>query len=109
MLRWPEIAGVAEVMNMRGVLDRSEPMQGVVAAGLASGKLICGHARGLEGVSLQGLPPRAFSRTTRSPRATTCWPSCAPASPIELRGSHDYVLPGRGAGAGHPCRICRRP
>ncbi len=55
MLRWPEITGVAEVMNMRGVLDRSEPMQGVVAAGLASGKLVCGHARGLEGVSLQGF------------------------------------------------------
>ena len=81
MLSWPEIGGVAEVMNMRGVIDRSEPrMQRIVDAGLASGKLVCGHARGLEGADLQAFVAAGISRTTRSPRATICWPSCAPAS-----------------------------
>src|SRR5690348_10940816 len=45
MLRWPEIAGVAEVMDMRGVLERGPRARGIVDAGLASGKLVCGHAR----------------------------------------------------------------
>src|SRR5271165_4451598 len=55
MLRWPEIAGVAEVMDMRGVLERSAKMRGIVGEGLASGKLVCGHARGLSGAELQAF------------------------------------------------------
>ena len=55
MLSWPEVIGVAEVMDMRGVLERSVHMAGVVGAGLASGKLVCGHGRGLAGADLQGF------------------------------------------------------
>jgi adenine deaminase len=53
MLRWPEVGGLAEVMDMRGVLTRDARMVDVVAAGLASGKLVSGHAAGLTGRELQ--------------------------------------------------------
>ncbi len=53
MLKWPEMAGVAEVMDMRGVLERSERMVDVVEAGISSGKLVEGHAFGLTGEDLQ--------------------------------------------------------
>lgn len=53
MLGWPEVRGVAEVMDMHGVLHGSERMQEIVQAGLNSGKLIEGHARGLSGADLQ--------------------------------------------------------
>jgi adenine deaminase len=53
MLRWPEVGGLAEVMDMRGVLTRDRRMVDVVAAGLASGKLVSGHAAGLTGPELQ--------------------------------------------------------
>ncbi len=52
MLAWPEVGGIAEVMNMRGVIDRDPRMSAIVQAGLASGKLVCGHARGLQGADL---------------------------------------------------------
>ena len=54
LLEWPEMAGVAEVMDMRGVLESSTRMVEVVEAGLASGKLVEGHAFGLGGADLQG-------------------------------------------------------
>jgi len=94
MLRWPEIAGVAEVMNMRGVLDRSEPMQGVVAAGLASGKLVCGHARGLEGASLQGFAAAGIQSDHEITSGDDLLAKLRAGFTVELRGSHDYVLPG---------------
>ncbi len=53
MLAWPEVGGLAEVMDMGGVLTRGGRMVEVVAAGLDSGKLISGHAAGLTGPALQ--------------------------------------------------------
>ena len=53
MLAWPEVGGLAEVMDMQGVLDRHDRMVGVVEAGLASDKLVSGHAAGLTGAQLQ--------------------------------------------------------
>ena len=94
MLRWPEIAGVAEVMNMRGVLDRSEPMQSVVAAGLASGKLVCGHARGLEGAALQGFAAAGIQSDHEVTSGDDLLAKLRAGFTVELRGSHDYVLPG---------------
>ncbi|MCQ8277165.1 amidohydrolase family protein [Acetobacteraceae bacterium KSS8] len=55
MLSWPEIIGVAEVMDMRGVIERSPNMVGIVQAGLDSGKTVFGHARGLADASLQAF------------------------------------------------------
>jgi adenine deaminase len=54
MLTWPGVEGVAEVMDMLGVLARSERMVEVVAAGLRAGKIVSGHASALRGARLQG-------------------------------------------------------
>ena len=53
MMTWPEVGGLAEVMDMLGVLTRDRRMVDVVDAGLASGKLVSGHAAGLTGPDLQ--------------------------------------------------------
>ncbi|PST21633.1 adenine deaminase [Rhizobium sp. JAB6] len=94
MLSWPEISGVAEVMNMRGVLERSEPMRGVVEAGLASGKRVCGHARGLEGAELQAFVAAGIQSDHELTSGEDLLAKLRAGLTIELRGSHDYVLPG---------------
>jgi adenine deaminase len=53
MLSWEEVGGLAEVMDMLGVLGADDRMVGVVAAGLASGKLVSGHAAGLSAPELE--------------------------------------------------------
>jgi hypothetical protein len=53
LLSWPEIAGLAEVMDMRAVLEAHPRMVGILSEALASGKIIEGHARGLTGAALQ--------------------------------------------------------
>ncbi len=94
MLGWPEISGVAEVMNMRGVLDRSEPMRGIVQAGLDSGKRVCGHARGLEGAELQAFAAAGIQSDHEITSGEDLMAKLRAGFTIELRGSHDYVLPG---------------
>jgi adenine deaminase len=53
MLSWPEVGGLAEVMDMLGVLGADERMVSVVGEGLASGKLVSGHAAGLNPRQIQ--------------------------------------------------------
>ncbi len=94
MLDWPGIAGVAEVMDMRGLLDRDPRMRGIVAAGLASGKLVCGHARGLEGADLQGFAAAGIESDHEITSGDDLLAKLRAGFTVELRGSHDYVLPG---------------
>ena len=94
MLSWPEISGVAEVMNMRGVLERSEPMRSIVEAGLASGKRVCGHARGLEGAELQAFIAAGIQSDHELTSGEDLLAKLRAGFTVELRGSHDYVLPG---------------
>ncbi|MGY5779736.1 adenine deaminase [Rhizobium sp. LEGMi135b] len=94
MLSWPDISGVAEVMNMRGVLERSEPMRGIVEAGLASGKRVCGHARGLEGAELQAFASAGIQSDHELASGEDLLAKLRTGFTVELRGSHDYVLPG---------------
>ena len=94
MLRWPEIAGVAEVMDMRGVLDRQTRMRGIVDAGLASGKLVCGHARGLAGADLQAFAAAGIESDHEITDGDDLLAKLRAGFTVELRGSHDYVLPG---------------
>jgi adenine deaminase len=93
MLRWPAIAGVAEVMDMRGLLDRGERMSGIVGAGLASGKLVCGHARGLAGGDLQAFAAAGIQSDHEITSGEDLVAKLRAGFTIELRGSHDYVLP----------------
>jgi adenine deaminase len=93
MLGWPEVAGVAEVMDMRGVLDRSPRMAGIVGAGLRAGKLVCGHARSLCGADLQGFASAGIGSDHEVVSAEDLLEKLRAGFTVELRGSHDYLLP----------------
>ena len=93
MLSWPDIHGVAEIMDMRGVLSRSPRMAGIVQAGLASGKMVCGHARGLLGPDVQGFASAGIQSDHEITGAEDFLDKIRAGFTIELRGSHDYVLP----------------
>jgi adenine deaminase len=93
MLCWPGIAGVAEVMDMRGVLHREARMRGIVDAGLASGKLVCGHARGLKGADLQAFAAAGIESDHEITSGDDLFAKLRAGFTVELRGSHDYVLP----------------
>lgn len=94
MLSWDEVAGVAEVMDMRGVLEQTPRMKSVVAAGLGSGKLIEGHARGLQGPQLQAYLCAGVTSDHEITSAEDFLEKLRAGLSIEIRGSHDYVLPG---------------
>lgn len=93
MLSWPEIAGVAEVMDMRGVLERQPHMSDIVAAGISSGKLLCGHARGLAGADLQAFAAGGIQSDHEITSGQDLLAKLRAGFTVELRGSHDYVLP----------------
>jgi len=93
MLSWPEMAGLAEVMDMLGVLGLDERMVRVVSEGLASGKLVSGHAAGLSPTEIQAYLAAGIESdheifatgevTTRLQAGMT----------VELRGMLDGLLP----------------
>lgn len=93
LLSWPEIGGIAEVMNMRGVIDRDPRISAIVQAGLASEKLICGHARGLKGDDLAAFMAAGVSSDHELTSATDLMEKLRAGMTIELRGSHDHLLP----------------
>ncbi len=93
MLAMPEVAGVAEVMDMRGVLDGSARMSAIVGAGLASGKLVCGHARGLAGAELEAYAAAGVGSDHELVSADDLLAKLRAGLTVELRGSHDYLLP----------------
>ncbi|WP_428426395.1 adenine deaminase [Pararhizobium sp.] len=93
LLSWPEIGGIAEVMNMRGVIDRDPRTSAIVQAGLASEKLICGHARGLKGSDLAAFMAAGISSDHELTSAADLMEKLRAGMAIELRGSHDHLLP----------------
>ncbi|WP_144576458.1 adenine deaminase [Agrobacterium sp. DE0009] len=93
LLSWPEIGGVAEIMNMRGVIERDPRMSGIVQAGLASGKLVCGHARGLGGADLNAFMAAGVSSDHELVSGEDLMAKLRAGMTIELRGSHDHLLP----------------
>ena len=94
MLSWPEVAGVAEVMDMGGVLEGSRRMREIMAEGLLSGKIIEGHARGLSGARLQAYAAAGVSSDHEVTSAEDAIEKLRAGLTVEIRGSHDYVLPG---------------
>jgi adenine deaminase len=94
MLSWPEVAGVAEVMDMPGVLRGTPHMARIVAAGLASGKNVNGHARGLVDADLQAYAAAGVTSDHEIVNAEDFVQKLRAGLTVELRGSHDYVLPG---------------
>jgi adenine deaminase len=92
MLSWPEVAGVAEVMDMRGVLDRSPRMVDVVAAGLESGKLVSGHAWRLEGMELQAYLAAGITSDHEISSASDALAKLEAGLTVELRGAIPEVV-----------------
>jgi adenine deaminase len=93
MLAWPEVSGVAEVMDMPGVLRGTAHMRGIVGAGLASGKNVNGHARGLRDADLQAYAAAGVTSDHEVTDAGDFLQKLRAGLTVELRGSHDYVLP----------------
>jgi len=93
LLSRPEIGGVAEVMNMRGVIDRTMPVTDIVQEGLAAGKPVSGHARGLSGPDLAAFAVAGISSDHELTSADDLMEKLRAGMTIEMRGSHDHLLP----------------
>lgn len=89
----PGIAGLAEVMNMRGVIRREDRISEVMQSGLDSGKPIFGHARGLAGSDLNAFMAAGVSSDHELTSADDLLMKLRAGLTIELRGSHDHLLP----------------
>ncbi len=94
MLGWPEVQGVAEVMDMAGVLSGSPRMASIVAAGIAVGKNVSGHARDLSGPGLQAYAAAGITSDHEVMTGADLLDKLRAGLTVELRGSHDAVLPG---------------
>jgi adenine deaminase len=93
MLSWGEMAGVAEVMDMRGVLNRSPRMVSIVEAGLFSGKLVEGHAFGLTGPELQAYLAAGITSDHEITSAEGALERLRAGMTVELRGAIEHILP----------------
>jgi adenine deaminase len=93
MLYWPKIAGLAEMMNMRGVIDRDPRTSGIVQAALASEKLVCGHGRGLAGADLAAFMAAGIGSDHEVISGEDLLAKIRAGLTIEMRGSHDHLLP----------------
>ncbi|MCX8999575.1 amidohydrolase family protein [Rhizobiaceae bacterium BDR2-2] len=93
LLARPEIGGIAEVMAMRNVIDGEPRMSAIVDAGLAAGKPVCGHARSLSGADLQAFMAAGISSDHELVSGDDLIAKLRAGLTIELRGSHDHLLP----------------
>ena len=93
LLGMPEVAGLAEVMDMKAVLDASPRMVGILTEALKSGKIIEGHARGLKGPALQAYLSAGISADHEITSADDAIEKLRAGMTVEIRGSHDYLLP----------------
>ena len=93
LLARPEIGGIAEVMDMRAVIEDRPRMSAILAAGRASGKPIHGHARSLAGGDLQAFVTSGISSDHEIVSGDDLLQKLRAGLTIELRGSHDHLLP----------------
>jgi adenine deaminase len=94
LLSWPEMTGLAEVMDMAGVISGEPRMASILAAAAASGKRINGHARGLSGPDLQAFCAAGITSDHEIISGEDLLAKLRAGLTVELRGSHDGVLPG---------------
>jgi adenine deaminase len=93
ILSWPEVIGVAEMMDMNGVLDGSQRMVDIAEAGRAAHKLLEGHARGLTGPRLQAYVAAGIGSDHEVTSGEDLLEKLRAGLAIEVRGSHTYVVP----------------
>jgi len=94
LMAQPGIAGLAEVMDMAAVTARAPRMRGILQAALTSGKPVCGHARGLTGAGLNAYAAAGVQSDHELTSADDLMEKLRAGLTIELRGSHDHLLPG---------------
>ncbi|MBU2960166.1 amidohydrolase family protein [Citreicella sp. C3M06] len=88
-----DMHGLAEVMDMGAVISRAPRMRGILSAALESGKPLCGHARGLSGAELQAFVAAGIGSDHELTSAEDLMEKLRAGLWIELRGSHDHLLP----------------
>jgi len=93
MLGWHGVGGVAEVMDMLGVLERRPRMVDVVEAGLARGALVSGHAFGLAGATLQAYLCAGITSDHESVTPDDVIARLEAGMTVELRGALEFMLP----------------
>jgi adenine deaminase len=93
MLSWPEVGGLAEVMDMMGVLTRDHRMVEVVAAGISSGKLVSGHAAGLTGPELQAYLCAGIESDHEIFTDGDVMEKLRSGMTVEFRGMLDFLVP----------------
>src|SRR4029077_14966961 len=94
MLSWDEVGGLAEVMDMLGVLGGADRMRAVSGAGLESGKLVSGHAAGLTGPLLQAYLAAGMASDHEIFTEPDCLEKLRAGMTVELRGMIEAILPG---------------
>lgn len=94
LMSWPDVAGLAEVMDMRAVLETQPRMMGILEAANASGKIIEGHARELTGPGLMAYLSAGISADHEIGSGADALEKLRAGFTVEIRGSHDHVLPG---------------
>ncbi|MEM6711852.1 MAG: adenine deaminase C-terminal domain-containing protein [Pseudomonadota bacterium] len=88
-----DIHGLAELMTMQPLLSGDERVASIVNAGLASGKRVCGHARGLVGDELAAYAAAGVQTDHEITSATDLIARLEAGMTVELRGSHGHLLP----------------
>ncbi|AMM85878.1 adenine deaminase C-terminal domain-containing protein [Martelella sp. AD-3] len=92
LLARPEIGGIAEVMNMAGVISGSPRMSAIVNAGLHAQKPVFGHARGLSGERLAAFISAGVSSDHELTSGDDLLEKLRAGLTVELRGSHPYLF-----------------
>jgi len=93
LLARQDIHGAAELMTMQPLLSGDPRVSGIVNAGLASGKRVCGHARGLKGDELAAYAAAGVETDHELTSADDLLARLEAGMTVELRGSHGHLLP----------------
>jgi adenine deaminase len=93
LLARDDIHGAAELMTMQPLLNGSPRVTGIVNAGLASGKRVCGHGRGLTGGDLAAYAASGVETDHELTCAADLIARLEAGMTVELRGSHEHLLP----------------
>lgn len=93
LLARDDVHGLAELMTMQPLLSGDARVKGIVDAGLASGKRVCGHARGLTGGDLNAYAAAGVESDHELTSAADLLARLELGLTVELRGSHEHLLP----------------
>ena len=93
LLARDDIHGAAELMTMQPLLSGDPRVTEIVNAGLASGKRVCGHARGLASGALAAYAAAGVETDHELSSAADLIARLEAGMTVELRGSHGHLLP----------------